>query len=144
MHKASWILLALVGALTLLGSLASLATAYRGTEDQIVPGGTTIEDVRAWREDVATALKGRRGTASAYAASYAALFLCIVLIPYRRGEVWAWWALGGAALLFLVLTALRVPMLGYTLGIGTAVTQAAIVLVALLLDVGRLRRPPPA
>jgi hypothetical protein len=139
MKKASWILLALVGALTLLGSLASLTVAYRGGSDPLLPAGPTIEEVAAGRPEVHTALRARRATAAAYAAAYAALVLAVILGPYRRGDTWAWWALLTASVVLAVLVALRVPMLGTKAGVAAGLTQLAVVVVALLLDVRRLQ-----
>lgn len=139
MRIVSWVLLTLVGAATLVLSLLSASVAYRPVPDQIGPA--TLDEVAAGREEVATALRGRRGTAAAYAAGYATLFLFVVLGPYRRGERWSWWALLVASLVLAALTVARVPLLGTRLGTGAAAVQLAVVLVALLLDVGRLRRP---
>jgi hypothetical protein len=44
--------------------------------------------------------------------------------PYRRGDVWAWWALAGGTLVVSVLILLRVPFLGVRLGAPAAVTGA--------------------
>jgi hypothetical protein len=66
------------------------------------------------------------------------MFLLVVLIPYRRGEVWAWWAILIATLVLSVMIWLRVPTLGITLGASTGYTQLVVVVVALLLDVKRL------
>ncbi len=91
MRTVSWVLLALVGLATLGLSLVSANVAYRAAGDQIGPA--TLDEVAAGRPEVATALRGRRGTAAAYAAAYATLFLFIVLGPYRRGDRGSWWAL---------------------------------------------------
>lgn len=144
MRKASWILLALVGALTIVGSLGSLMTAYRSGPDEFGPGGPTVETLSAGNADVATALRARRGTAAAYAASYGALFLAVVLGPYRRGDRWSWWALLMVSVVLAILLALRVPMLGTQLGVAGGLVQLAVVVVALLLDVRRVRDPLPA
>src|SRR5688500_13691346 len=112
MRTASWILLAVAGALMLFGSLASAYTAYGGARDAIGEGGASVDDVAAWRADVATAIRARRGTAAAFAAAYSVLFLAVVLGPYRRGDVWSWWALLAAALTLGLLIVARVPALG--------------------------------
>ena len=80
MKTASWILLALAGALTLLGGLGSIVVAYGSVaNDQIGP--VTLSDLAAGRPDVAGALKARRATAASYAAGFATLFLAITLGP---------------------------------------------------------------
>jgi len=137
MRTTSWVLLTIVGAITFLVSLLSASIAYRGSY-QIGPDRTTVEDVAAGRPAVLEGLRGIRGTSAAYAAAYAVLFLAIVLGPYRRGDVWAWWALmaGIAALAGIVL--LRMAFISSRLGIGAALIPTGLALVALLLDVRRL------
>jgi hypothetical protein len=137
MKTASWILLAIAGSLLLLVSFASATLAYRG-EYTIGPGQVKVQDVAAGRADVLEGLRGIRGTSAAYAAGYAVLFLAIVLGPYKRGDVWAWWALLAALLLVVLISVARVPLLGSRWGIGTSVTPAGLMLLGLLLDVKRL------
>jgi hypothetical protein len=142
MRKASWIVLAVAGALTLLASLGSLFTAYRpSAPDALIPG-TTLDDVAAGRPEVASALRARRGTAASFAAAYAVLFLSIVLGPYRRGDTWSWWALLAGAVTLAMLVALRIPALGTNAGVGAAFTALGFVVLGLLLDVGRVRTRP--
>jgi hypothetical protein len=136
MKTASFVILALVGAATLALSLLSARIAYVG-EWRV--GQVPLAQVVAASPGVGPALRGARGTAAAYAAGYAVLFLVIVLGPYRRGERWAWWAILGGVLTVLALVALRVPSLGTQLGVGPAIFQLAVVVIGLLLDVGRLR-----
>lgn len=152
MKTASWIILLIAGVLMLLGSLFSLGLAYGSARDQIGPA--TLADLSAGRPEVATAVRARRATAAAYAAGFATLFLAITLGPYRRGDVWAWWALAAGMLVVSVLILLRVPFLGIRLGAPAAVTGAGTALTSLLqlvvvgvglaLGAGRLRDSPPA
>lgn len=144
MRTASWVLLAVVGALVLLGGLASTYTAYSGADDGLLPGGPTVQDLGAMNPALGTALQGRRATAAAFAVGYAVLWLSVVLVPYRRGETWSWWALLAASLALGTLIMMRVPLLGTRLGAGTGLLQLAVVAVALLLDVRRLRPTAPA
>lgn len=139
MKTASWVLLAIVGVLTLLGGLASTSVAYGSARDELRPG-VTLEDVAGGRAEVVTALRARRGTAAAFAVTYAVLFLFVVLGPYRRGDTWAWWALLTAALVLAVFTGARIPLLGTQAGAATGAIHFVVVLVGLLLDVGRLKR----
>jgi len=138
------VLLTIVGALTLLGSVGSLFTAYRSASPDALTPGITLDDVAAGRPEVATALRARRGTAASFAAAYAVLFLAVVLGPYRRGDTWSFWAVLAAALTLGILTALRVPLLGTRAGAGTGLVQLAVVIVALLLDIRRVRAAPVA
>jgi hypothetical protein len=130
MKKASWIILAVIGALMLLGSLVSLGIAYGTTRDQIGPA--SLSELSVGRPDVATAVRARRATAAAYAAGFVTLFLAITLWPYRRGEVWARWALAAGMLVVSVLILLRVPFLGVRLGATAAVTGSGTARTALL------------
>jgi len=84
-------------------------------------------------------VRARRATAAAYAAGFATLFLAIVLGPYRRGDRWAWWALAAGTLVVAVSTLLRIPLLGTSLGAGTAGIQLGVVALGLALGAGRLR-----
>ncbi|HEV8130334.1 MAG TPA: hypothetical protein VGQ81_03730 [Acidobacteriota bacterium] len=137
MRTVSWILLALVGLAILLGSLGSANFAYRTRQDSFA--NVTLDQLTAGQgREVAQALLARRGTAAAYAAGFAILFLFVVLVPYRRGEVWAWWAILAATLGLVALTAARIPFLGTRSGVGTAWIMLAVVGVGLLLDIKRL------
>jgi len=148
MKTTSWVLLALVGVLTLLGSVASLTIAYGTDRDQIGP--VSLTELSAGKPEVATAIRARRATAAAYGVGFATLFLVIVLGPYRRGEVWAWWGLLGGMLVVSVPIILRAVFLGVQLsapsavtGAGTALSailQLVIVALSLALDTARLRR----
>jgi len=138
MRTISWILLAIVGGLTLLGSLVSAGLAYGGAND--IVASTTVQELAAGRLDVSAALRARRATAAAYAAAFATLFLAVVLWPYRKGDVWSWWAILVASGVLLLIVAVRIPVLSRGAGAGGAAIQFGAVLVGLLLDVKRLRQ----
>lgn len=139
MKTASWVLLTVLGTAMLALSLLSAYVAYATERDEFGQGGTKLSEVAAWRPEVARAIQARRGTAAAFAAAYAALFLSVVLGPYRRGDVWAWWSILGTSALLAALTLARIPLLGTRLGAATGGIQLAVVVLALLLDVGRVR-----
>jgi hypothetical protein len=132
----SWILLTFLGAMTLLFSVGSASVGYTNGDDQF--GDVAITELADGDEQLQKIIHGRRITAASFAAAYAVMFLLVVLIPYRRGEVWAWWAILIATLVLSVMIWLRVPTLGITLGASTGYTQLVVVVVALLLDVKRL------
>jgi hypothetical protein len=143
MKTASWIILVVVGVLTLLVSLGSLGRAYGSAQDQIGPA--SLAELSAGRLEVANAVRARRATAAAYAAGFATLFLAITLGPYRRGDAWAWWALLAGTLVVSLLILLRVPFLSIRLGAPAAVIQVVVVGLGLALGAGRLRgSSPPA
>jgi hypothetical protein len=139
MRTASWVLLVVVAGLLLLGSLASTYTAYAGVEDNLLPGGPTVQDLEATHPGLATALRGRRATAAAFALAFAVLLLFVALVPYRRGDVWSWWAVLAASLTLGLVIMARVPILDTRLGAATGLVQLGVVVLALLLDVRRLR-----
>ena len=139
LRTASWVLLSIVGGLTLLASLASANLGYRG--DYPI-GGMPVAEVAAGRDAILTALRGIRGTSAAFGAGFAVLFLGTVLGPYRRGDTRAWWTIFLAMLAIVLIILARMPILGVPLGqggTGSAFTLGGLTLLGLLLDVGRLR-----
>jgi hypothetical protein len=147
MRTASWVVLAVAAIASLAYSLLSAERAY-GTYDDTI-GGVRLSELATGRPAVDTALRSRRATAAAYSAGFATLMLVIVVGPYRRGEVWAWWALLVGMLVVAVVVLLRVVVLdtglGGSVGGVTAsgvLLQAALVAVGLALGAGRLRHLP--
>ena len=141
LRTVSWVVLALVGVLTLLVSCLSAQLAYWGT---YLVGGVSIDEVASGRSEVLLGLRGVRGTAAAWGAAWATLFLAVVLGPYRRGDVTTWWGILASALVLGVVVALRVPVLGLQAGTGTALVLLLVIILALLVDVKRLAGPPSA
>ena len=137
MKTASWVILAVIGTLIVVGSLGSAWLAYGGTDYPI--GSKPLAEIAAAHEGVGPAMRGIRGTSAAYGVAYGVLFLAITLGPYRRREVWAWWAILGGAAAVAIVTALRVPTLGVALGVQAPLLQLAVVVVGLVMDVARLR-----
>jgi len=138
LRTVSWVLLALVGVLVLLGSLSSAGLAYRG---DFPIAGVSIADVASGREAVLLGLRGARGTAAAWAAAWAALFLAVVFGPYRRGDLATWWGLLASVLVLGAVAGARVVFTGAQAGTGTPLVLLVVVLVALLIDVQRLTAP---
>lgn len=138
LRTVSWALLALVGVGVFLIALTSANLAYRG--DYPV-GGVSIAEIASGRDAVLEGLRGVRGTAAAWAAAWAALFLSVVFGPYRRGDVATWWGLLASALVLGAVVGARVMFLRSQAGTGTALVILVVVLVALLLDVKRLTGP---
>jgi hypothetical protein len=117
MKTASWIVLVLAGGILMAFSLLSLYRAYGSYRDRLGPA--TVTELAQGRPEVESAVRGRRSTAAAFAAGFATLFLAITLGPFRRGDVWAWWALAAGTLVVSVGILLRIPLLGTQLGVGT-------------------------
>ena len=140
LRTVSWVLLAIVGVLVLLVACLSAQLAYWG-DYQV--GGVPIEEIASGQDEVLLGLRGARGTAAAWAAAWATLFLAVVLGPYRRGDVTSWWGILASAIVLGVVVALRVPVLRMQAGTGTALVLLLIIILALLVDVKRLVQPPP-
>lgn len=137
LRTASWVLITFFTGVVLLFSVSSAYLAYSGGDYPIA--GEPVADVAAGRQAIEVGLRASRGTAAAYAVGFSALMLGIAIGPYRQGTRWSWWTLLVANLALLATTAARVPALGTSLGVGAATTQTVLVVVALLLDAGRLR-----
>lgn len=142
MKRASWIVLVVAAGLTLLGALASLGNAYFRDVESLA--GTSIRKLAGDRQDVVTAAHARRATAASYAAGFAVLLLAIAVGPYRRGDVWAWWATLAGAATYALLAMARVPLLGTSSGAGTALVFLLVMGVGLALDPRGVRATPPA
>jgi hypothetical protein len=112
---ASVILLALIAALTIFGSLQSAAVALSSGADRV--GSVTFDQLRGMgAEDAVQAIRGRRVTAATWALGYAVLFALVVLVPYRRKERWAWWALLISMVVPQLISLARLPFIGTTVG----------------------------
>jgi hypothetical protein len=138
-RKASWILLVVMGALIVVGGVVSSFIAYSGSGTDYRIGRASLDEVASGRPEVATALRGIRGTAAAYAAAYGVLLIAVVTGPYRKGDTSSWWAILASAIVLFVIAAARQPLLGTTLGIAGPAIQLGVVVLALILDGGRLK-----
>ena len=135
-RTASWVMLVVIGALSLAFSLLSLINAYARSYRI---GPVSVAAVAAGRGEVETALRGIRGTAAAYSAAWAVLLIAVAAGPYRRGDTASWWGILASAVTLFAFAAARQPLLGTTLGIGAPATLLGLVAVALVLDGGRLQ-----
>jgi len=138
LRTVSWVLLTIVGVLVALLSLESALLAYRG---HFAIGGVSISEIAAGREAVLLGLRGARGTAAAWCAAWATLFLVVVLGPYRRGDVAAGWGILASAVVLAAVAGARVVFIGVRPGIEAPLIVLGVVLVALLLDIKRLSAP---
>ena len=138
MRTISWVLLLVVALLIVLGGTASATIAYfaSGANDMITES-TSLDDINV-SEEVSTALRGRRGTAAAFALGFSVLMLWVIVGPYRKGEIWSWWAIFCSTAILAAVIMLRVPSLDSSQGAMTGLLLLIVVVVALLLDVRRL------
>jgi MFS family permease len=135
LRTVSWVLLALVGVLVLMAACLSAWLAYWG---EYPVGGVSIAEIASGRSEVLLGLRGVRGTAAAWGAAWAALFLAVVVGPYRRGDVTTWWGILASVVALGLVVALRVPVLGQQVGTGPALVLLVAVILALLIDVRRI------
>lgn len=138
LRTVSWVLLAVIGVLVFLIALTSANLAYRG---DFPVGGVSIGEIASGRDAVLEGLRGSRGTAAAWGAAWAALFLAVVLGPYRRGDVATWWGILASVLALGAVVGARVMFLQSQAGVGAAVIVLVWVIVGLLVDVKRLTGP---
>ena len=146
---ASWIILLVVATAITLLSLQSLRIAYTSNQDNLTPG-FTLEQVRAigdqirehGGEDAVKAFKGRRATAATWALAFGLLVFAVVIVPYRRGERWAWWALLISIGLSQLLSVARIPMIGASAGAGASGIVLAFALLGLMAGAPRFFSRP--
>ncbi len=138
---ASWVILLILSGFIAAGSAASIATAYFGPTDDLSPG-VTLEQIKAAGGDrgdeAVKAFRGRRATAATWALGAALLSIFVVVIPYRRGERWAWWALLASLGISQFLSLARALTLVTTVGTGTPAIILSILLIGLLAGAPRM------
>lgn len=133
LFTAGWVLLLLLAAALTLLSINSTYIPLAAQPDDVTPS-VTVEDIGVKTSpEVAAALRGRRVTAATWALAYGLLLWGVLLIPYRRGERWAWWAVLLSVVASQLLSLARIPMLDTQQGAGASVILIGVALVGLLL-----------
>ena len=135
---SSWIVLLTLTVLITLGSMGSLGNAYFGARDSLTATVGLDEINTIGGEAAVDAVKGRRATAATWAFGCGLLSMFVVLIPYRRGERWSWWALLFAIGLSQLLSMARALTLGTTVGAGTAGLIFGVLMLGLLAGAPRM------
>ena len=69
------------------------------------------------------------------------LFLAVVVGPYKRGDVTAWWGILASLLVLSAVAGARVLFIGSSLGAATPLILLGLGVVGLLLDVKRVSGP---
>jgi hypothetical protein len=111
----SIVLLAVIAAFIIFGSVQSAAVAFTNQGDHV--GNINFDQLRGMGADEAVkAIRGRRLTAATWALAYAVLFAWVVLGPYRRTERWAWWILLASLIIPQVISIARLLFIGTTVG----------------------------
>ncbi|MEK6300702.1 MAG: hypothetical protein AABO41_08280 [Acidobacteriota bacterium] len=129
---ASWVILLVVSVLIALASAGSLFQGYSKADENITPDYSTVQMKEQGGEEAFRAFKARRVTAATWALAYALLAIAVTLVPYRRGEQWAWWALLVAIGVSQVLSMARAVTVMTTAGAGTAGVLLAFMLIGLM------------
>lgn len=135
---ASWVILLVVSAGIVLFSAQSLWIAYTGKPDSLTSEYTLSQIAEQGGDQAVKAFRGRRATAATWALAFGLLAIAVTLVPYRRGERWAWWALLVSLGLSQFLSLVRAIPLATTVGVGTSGILLAFVLLALLAGVPRM------
>lgn len=141
---ASWVILLVVSAGIALVSLQSLAIAYGKSDEILTSSYSTVQIKEQGGEEAFKALKARRVTAATWALAYALLAIAVTLVPYRRGEQWAWWALLVAIGISQILSMARAVTVVTTSGAGTAGVLLAFMLLGLMAGAPRMFGNKPA
>ncbi len=135
---SSWVALLTLSVVITLFSLASLGNAYFGARDNLT-AAVGLEEINTIGGKAAVdAFKGRRATAATWAFACGVLSILVVLIPYRRGERWSWWALLIAIGLSQLLSMGRALTLGTTVGAGSAGLVFGLLMLGLLAGAPRM------
>jgi hypothetical protein len=133
LFTVGWVLLLLLAAALTLLSLNSTYLPLVSRPDGVT-SSVTINDIGAKTSpEVATALRGRRVTAATWALAYALMLWGVLLVPYRRGERWAWWTILLSLVVSQLLSLARIPMLDTQQGAAASALLIGMALVGLLL-----------
>jgi hypothetical protein len=135
---ASWVILLVVSTFIALASVGSLFQAYGKSDEYLTREYSTVQMKEQGGEEAFKSFKARRVTAATWALAYALLAMAVVLVPYRRGERWAWWALFIAIGLSQILSMARAITVGTTSGAGTAGALLAFTLLGLMAGTPRM------
>lgn len=135
---ASWVILLVVSVGIALVSMQSVFVAYGKSDENLTREYSTAQIREEGGEDAFKAFKGRRVTAATWALGYALLAIAVTLIPYRRGEQWAWWALLVAMGLSQILSIARAVTIPTTSGAGTSGLLLAFTLMGLMAGAPRI------
>ena len=133
LFNIGWVLLLLLAAALTLLSINSTYLPLTSRPDGVTPS-VTIDDIGAKTSpQVATALRGRRVTAATWALAYGLMLWGVLLVPYRRGERWAWWTILLSLVASQILSLARIPMLDTRQGTEAPAILIGMALVGLLL-----------
>lgn len=135
---ASWVILLVVSVGIALVSVQSLFVAYGKQDENLTVEYSTAQIREQGGDEAFKAFKGRRVTAATWALGYALLAIAVTLVPYRRGEQWAWWALLLAMGLSQILSIARAITIPTTSGAGTSGVLLAFTLLGLLAGAPRM------
>ncbi|MFY9609391.1 MAG: hypothetical protein WAU45_12350 [Blastocatellia bacterium] len=135
---ASWAILLVVSAGIALFSVQSVFVAYGKSDESLTPEYSAAQIKAQGGEEAFKAFKGRRLTAATWALGYALLAIAVTLVPYRRGEQWAWWALLVAMGLSQILSIARAVTIPTTSGAGTSGVLLAFTLLGLMAGAPRM------
>ncbi len=125
----AWIILLILGMLTVLGAAESMIFGYRGGNETIE--GTSFQALERINPELPKALRARRITAASYALTCGVLVSWIAVTAFRKRQKWAWYALLCSVGLGSVLSTLRAPLMDYRPGMQVPGITLIVLLIAL-------------
>lgn len=137
----SWVLLSVLALAFFSASVLSTRNAYGSGQEHFASVST--QQIRSLPDgdQAVKALKGRRLTAATFAMAYSILMGFVILVPYRQGQRWAWWALLVSMGLPELLSLARIPVIGTNSGESVAAILLAFTLLGLLAGAPRMFMP---
>ena len=140
----SWVVLLVISVGIALFSVQSVFVGYSKSDENLTQEYSAADIKEQGGEEAFNAFKGRRVTAATWALGYALLAIAVTLVPYRRGERWAWWALLVAMGLSQILSIARAVTIPTTSGAGTSGVLLAFTLLGLMAGAPRIFGKKPA
>jgi hypothetical protein len=133
LFTVGWVILLFLATTLTLLSINSTYIPLSAQPDGVT-SSVTIDNIGAKTSlEVATALRGRRVTAATWALAYGLLLWGVLIIPYKRGERWAWWAILLSVVVSQLLSLARIPLLDTRQGTAASAILIGMALVGLLL-----------
>jgi hypothetical protein len=141
---ASWVLLLLLALVVTYFSISSAMFALASNTGTLTAGVTLQQVSEKLVPEAAIAIRGRQVTAATWALAFALLMGYVTLVPYRRGERWAWWALLLSLGLSQLTSITRIVALDTVHGTGVSIVLLSILALGLAAGAPRMFGKQPS